>query len=410
MTDTTEQTCVVIGASHAGGQLAESVRRAGWGGRILVIGDEPYLPYHRPPLSKDFLAGKKSVDNIVIKPAAVYEKLDVEFKLNTRVESIDRASKTLVLSDGTTQSYDKLALALGARVRKVPIPGSDKKGVYYLRTIDDIESIRPYVGEGKSAVIVGGGYIGLETAAALRKMGMEVTVIEMMPRVLQRVTAPEISAFYTRVHQEEGVKIVTDAAVEAIEGGEAASAVVCKDGSTYPAELVIIGAGIVPNVELAEAAGIALEGGAIAVNEFATTNDPDIVAAGDCTYHFNPIYDRWIRLESVQNAIDQAKIAGAAVCGTTNVYSQLPWFWSDQYDLKLQIAGLSQGFDNTVIRGDIEHGRKFAAFYFVGDKLVAVDAVNMPQAFMMGKRLLLAGTAVDKAKLADETVDLKSLL
>ena len=404
-----EKVCVIVGASHAGSQMAESTRKSGWEGKIIVVGEEDHLPYHRPPLSKDFLAGEKDVESILLRPGALYEKLGVEFRLGERVVSIDRQEKQLVLSDGSTLRYDKLGLTLGARVRKVPIPGSDKKGVYYLRNVDDIERIRPHVEEGKRAVIVGGGYIGLETAASLRQLGMEVAVIEMMPRILQRVTAPELSEFYTRTHREEGVTIVTDAAVASIDGDESATSVSCKDGSSFPADLVIIGAGIEPNVELADEAGLEVDNG-IVVNEFAQTSDPDIVAAGDCTWHFNPLYSRWLRLESVQNAIDQAKTAGASICGQHHVYDALPWFWSDQYDMKMQIAGLSQGYDSVVVRGDIQNSRKFAAFYFEGEKLLAIDAVNMPQAFMVGKRLLLSGKRVEKSQIVDESFDLKELL
>jgi len=411
MSSTKNQTCVVIGGSHAGGQLAESTRKSGWEGSIIVISDEPYLPYHRPPLSKTFLLEDKKPDDILIKPRSLYEKLDITFKLNTVVDKIDRAEKRLVLRDGQSVAYDKLGLTLGARARVVPIPGADKTGVHFLRTIGDIERIRPYVAENKNAVIIGGGYIGLETAAALRKKGMGVTILEMMPRILQRVTAPDVSAFYTRLHQEEGVVIKTEVKVEAIEGGAEVSGVKCGDGSVLPADLVIIGAGVLPNIELAEAAGLKVEpGGGVIVDEFATTSDQDIVAAGDCTWHHNPIYDRWLRLESVPNALDQAKIAGAALCGVKKPYNQLPWFWSEQYDVKLQIAGLSQGFDNVVIRGDIATGRCFAAFYFEQDKLVAVDAVNMPIAFMLGKKLILEGQVLDKEKLADTNVDMKSFL
>ncbi|WP_342806381.1 FAD/NAD(P)-binding oxidoreductase [Alteromonas sp. M12] len=410
MSESTGKVCIVIGASHAGAQLAESVRKHGWEGEVLVIGNEAFLPYHRPPLSKDFLAGQKSVDNILLKSAAAYEKLNIKFRLNTWVTKIDQQNKTLSLDSGETIAFDKLALTLGARVRKVPINGSEKAGVFYLRTIDDIENIRPYALAGKKAVIVGGGYIGLETASALRKMGMEVTVIEMMSRILQRVTGEQISDFYSRIHTEEGVKIVTDTAINQIEGDKAVTAVRSQDGQLFPADLVIIGAGILPNLELAAEAGLNVEQGGIVVDEFATTSNPDIVAAGDCTWHFNPTYERWLRLESVQNATGQARVAGAAICGQKLTYNEIPWFWSDQYNLKLQIAGLSQGFDNIVIRGDIAKGRQFAAFYFEGDKFIAVDAVNMPVAFMVGKRLLLSKKAVDKSKLADETVDLKSLM
>ena len=410
MSNSKNKCCIIVGGSHAGGQLAESTRKSGWQGKILVISDEAYLPYHRPPLSKTFLLGEQSADDILIRPAAFYQKLDIEFRLNTRVNELNRVEQKVVLSDGETLAYHKLGLTLGARVRQLPMPGADKLGVHYLRTIDDIQGIRAYTGEGMQAVIIGGGYIGLETAAALRTKGMSVTILEMMPRILQRVTAPDVAGFYSRLHAEKGVEIRTGVTVEAIEGDERVTAVRCHH-KTIPADLVIIGAGVIPNVELAEQAGLNVEsGGGIMVDEYGVTSDPDIVAAGDCAWHYNSIYDRWLRLESVPNALDQARVAGATICGERKSANPLPWFWSDQYDVKLQIAGLSQGFDNVVIRGDIDTGREFAAFYFKADTLLAVDAINMPMAFMLGKKMIAEGTQLDKSQLADLDVDLKSLL
>lgn len=401
--------CIIIGASHAAAQLSISLRQQGWQGEIIVVGDEAHLPYHRPPLSKAFLAGEKSIEDILIRPDAAYQKAGVEFQLGSRVTHIDRSAKVLSLHSGAELHYDKLALTTGSKVRRIPLPGVEKEGVNYLRTAADVHKIRAFVGAGKHAVIIGGGYIGLETAAVLRKLGMQVTVLEALPRVLQRVTAPEVSAFYARVHGEEGVDIVTDAVVDALEGDARVTGVRCKDGTHYPADLVVIGVGILPEVELAEAAGLEVDNG-IVVDEYARTSDPEIVAAGDCTNHFNPLYGRRIRLESVQNATDQAKVAAATLCGKLAPYNALPWFWSDQYDLKLQIAGLSQGFDQVVIRGDSTSGRSFAAFYLQQGKLLAVDAINRPQEFMLSKRLLTSGTTVDAALLADSAFDLKTLL
>ena len=409
MNDTLDKVLIVVGASHAGSNLALTARRQGWQGEILLLGEEPHLPYHRPPLSKDYLAGNKAQQEILLRPEMAYEKAEVVFRPGSRVISVERGSRQVVLADGTSLSYDKLALCLGSRARTVPIPGADREGVHYLRTVDDVERIRPCIQAGKSAVIVGGGYIGLEAAATLRKAEMEVTVLEMLPRVLQRVTAPAVSEFFSRVHAEEGVDIFNGATVESIEGENAVSAVRCADGSAHAADLVIIGVGIVPNTELAGEAGLKTENG-IVVDEYARTSDPDIVAAGDCTFHHNRHYDTQLRLESVQNAMDQSKVAAATVSGTLSPYDALPWFWSDQYELKLQIAGLSQGYDDVVIRGDSRAGRRFAAFYFNGEQLLAVDAVNMPDAFAVTKRLLASGKAVDRKKLADESVALKDLL
>jgi len=402
------QTCLVIGASHAAASFVTGLRQDGWEGRIQVVGEEPYIPYHRPPLSKALLAGEKTLEQIYIRPDDVYKKAGVEFLLGTRAEQIDSANNKVVLANGSSIPYDKLALTVGSRVRKVSLPGDDLGGIYYLRDYNDVQNIKPYIKQGGNAVIVGGGYIGLEAAAVLRKSGMNVTVLEMMTRVLERVTVPEISEFYTRIHTEEGVQIYCGVAASGFEGKEKVERVVCKDGTAYDADLVIIGIGIIPNVELAQAAGLEVENG-IVVDEFTRTSNPDIVAAGDCTWHYNAIYDRWLRLESVQNASDQARIAASTVAGKDKPYRALPWFWSDQYDLKLQIAGLSQGHDEVVIRGDRQGSRSFAAFYLKDGAIIAVDAVNKPAEFMMGKRLITENTTVDKIKLADATVNIKEL-
>ena len=397
------RTCLIVGASHAGSQLAISLRQEGWDGRIVLLGEERHLPYHRPPLSKEYLAGRRTANEIHIRPAAVYEKAQIEFLSGRRVERIDRAGRRVILDGGEPLVYDKLALAVGSRVRHVDLPGVDLPGVHYLRTKADVDRIRADLCPGGRAVIVGGGYIGLETAAVLRKLGMEVTVVEMMERVMQRVTAPEVSAFYTRIHTEEGVRILCGTGVAGFEGAGKVESVRCGDGRILPANLVIIGVGIVPNIELAREGGLNVDNG-IVVDEHACTSDPDIVAAGDCTWHFNTLYQRWIRLESVQNAGDQARIAAATICGKAQSYNSLPWFWSDQYDLKLQIAGLSQGYDEIVTRGDPDQGRSFAAFYLREGRVIAVDAINRPPEFMQGKKLIADRKQVERTRLADAAV------
>lgn len=404
-----KQRCIIVGASHAAAQVAPTLRQLGWEGSINVLGDEYFLPYHRPPLSKDYLSGAKGIENLFIRQPAIYQKANIRFALGVKVSAINRERKFISLDDGERIPYDKLVLTTGSRVRKIDIPGCDLPGVFYLRDINDVQQIKNHTGKDKKAVIIGGGYIGLETAASMRKLGMDVTVLEAMPRVLQRVTAPEISAFYTRVHSEEGVKIVTDTQVESIQGEKKAEAVVCKNGDTYPADVIVVGVGVIPNTELAAEAGLEVNNG-IVVDEFARTSDHDILAAGDCTFHYNPIYDRHIRLESVQNALDQATVVANTICGNLKPYSALPWFWSDQFDLKLQIAGLNQGFTDVVIRGSTEQGRSFAAFYLKDNKLLAVDAINRPQEFMIGKRLITAKTELDPARLSDENVQLKDLV
>ncbi|NND56302.1 MAG: FAD-dependent oxidoreductase [Xanthomonadales bacterium] len=404
-----EPTCVIVGASHAGTQLALSLRQGGWAGRIVLIGDEPVNPYQRPPLSKDVLSGTKSLEHIPIRPASVLESAGIELVLGRRVEAIDRDSKRLTLDDGSSLVYDKLALTLGAHPATISLTGSDKHGVYYLRNLADVEQIQPYIDVGNSAVIVGGGYIGLEAGAILRQIGMRVTVLEALPRVLQRVTAPLVSTFYERLHYQKGLHIMTSSLVTSIEGDEYVERVFCADGSEFDANLVIIAVGVLPNTGLAERAGLRVEDG-ILVDEYTCTSDPDIVAAGDCTRHYNPIYRRRVRLESVQNAMDQARTAAATLNGNPEPYHALPWFWSDQYDVKLQIAGLSQGYDNVVIRGNPDIGESFAVFYFEGDRLLAVDAINRPGEFMLGKKLLMQGADINKARLADESITVKELL
>ncbi|MCL4148127.1 UNVERIFIED_CONTAM: hypothetical protein GTU68_010718 [Idotea baltica] len=400
---------IIVGGSHAAAQLCQSLRQEQWSGRILVISDDPHLPYHRPPLSKEYLSGDKQADNLLIRPAAAYEKFDIEFMLNTRVEKIDRASKTVQLNSGETLSYTKLALCTGARVRKLPIEGSDLKGVHYLRDLGDAEAIKQDIQPGIRAVIIGGGYIGLETAALLRKVGLDVCILETMDRVLQRVTSKEISAFYARVHTEEGVVIKTNAVAEKIVGAERVEAVICDNGESVAADLVIIGIGVVPNTELAEEIGLTVENG-IVVDEYAQTSDKNIVAAGDCTVHPNPIYGRNIRLESVPNASEQAKSAAASMCGVQKVYGSLPWFWSNQYDLKLQIAGLNQGFDEVHIRGDLSAGRSFVAWYLKGGNVIAADCVNRPVEFMLAKKLIQSGQNISIEDLTNNAIEPKALM
>ena len=404
------ETFVIIGAGHAAGQAAVSLRNEGFEGRIVMVGDEPYIPYQRPPLSKQFLKGEIGLDRVYFKPADYYEKNNVELMLNTRVEQIDRANKVLTLSDGQTLGYDKVLLATGGRVRKLAIPGHDLDGVAYLRGIDDVDAIRPYMKPGAKLCVVGGGYIGLEVAAVARKLGMDVTVLEAESRLLSRVVGPEMSEFFQDIHEQEGVKILCDHAVSSFEGdgsgGGALKKVVCSNGAEMAADLAIVGIGILPNQEIAQEADLAVDNG-ILVNEFCQTEDTDVFAAGDCTQHPNALLDRSLRLESVHNALEQAKTAAMAMCGRLVAYNQVPWFWSDQYDLKLQIAGLSQGYDQIVIRrsGD----RKLANFYLRHGVLIAVDAVNSPQEYLASRKWIGEKAKLPADKLADPDVSVKEI-
>jgi 3-phenylpropionate/trans-cinnamate dioxygenase ferredoxin reductase component len=400
--------CIILGASHAAAQLVTSLRQEGWEGEIQVISDEPYLPYHRPPLSKAFLAGDKSIDDLQIRPQSFYDKLNVRFQQG-RVTQINRLEKSLLLESGEELQFSKLALCTGARVKKVSLPGSDLKGIHYLRNIADVQGLQGDIGEGKRVVIIGGGYIGLEAASAMRKLGMYATVLERSSRILQRVSAPELSAFYQRIHTEEGTDIRTNMSVSKFVGDSYVEKVVCEDGTEFQADLVVIGIGVNPNVELAESGGISVDNG-ILVDKHCQTNDPDIVAAGDCTRHFNEIYGRSLRLESVPNANEQAKVAAATICGHDKEYNSLPWFWSDQYDLKLQISGLSEGYDQIIVRKDPDKDRSFAAFYFKKGKLISADCINRPQEFMLSKKIISQSLNVDPERLENNSIPVKELL
>jgi len=399
---------IIVGAGHAAAQLAPSLRQEGWAGDILMIGEEGCSPYQRPPLSKDYLSGDRPAETLPIRPSGVYQQHGIEF-LAGRVESVDRGVRQVRLAGGELLDYQKLALCTGARVRQLAVPGADLPGVFYLRTLEDVDAIRRALEPSSRVVIVGGGYIGLEAAAALRKLNIQVSVVEVQPRLLARVTAPEVSGFYRRVHGEAGVDVFTDWSVAAIEGDDSVAAVVGEDGRRLPADMVIVGIGVIPNVELAEECGLKVDDG-IWVDEFAATADPDIFAAGDCTNHPNCQLGRRVRLESVPNAMEQAKSAAAGICGRPHCYDGYPWFWSDQYDLKLQIAGLSDGYDRVVLRGDPETGRSFVAWYLRGDQLLAADCINRPKEFMVAKQLLARGVSVDPGALSDESVDPKEWL
>lgn len=401
--------CVVIGASHAGSQFAFSLRQGGWKGDITIIGEEFDYPYHRPPLSKAFLSGEKKIQDILLRPPELYEKSGINIRLGERVKSIDRSNKSITTEDNNVIYYHKLVIATGARVREIPIPGSEIEGVCYLRNARDVNNIKSQVIPGKHAVIIGGGYIGLETAASLRKQGMEVTVIEAMSRILQRVTAPELSNFYKRIHLEEGVKIFEETVATEFKSIDEKINVLTSCGKSFLGDMVIVGIGVIPNVELANSAGLKVENG-VEVNEFCQTSDSEIYAIGDVSWHYNKIYDRSLRLESVPNATEQAKIAALHINKKPKAYNSLPWFWSDQYNLKLQIAGLSNGYNDIVIRGDINKSRSFSAFYFKDNKLLAVDAVNSPREFMFTKMVLTKEQKLNKEILSDISLDLKSAI
>lgn len=396
---------VIVGAGHAGGQAAASLRQDGYDGEIVIIGDEPHIPYQRPPLSKQYLSGEQGIERVYLRPAKFYEDKNITLKTGVRVEAIDTAAKTVTTGAGETLAYDKLLLATGTRPRRLTIPGSDLRGIHYLRTIDDVDGIREDMAPGRRLVVVGGGYIGLEVAAVAVKAGLEVHVLEMEQRILQRVTTPRMSAFYQQLHESRGVHIHCGAGATAFQGDGHVTAVLCGE-RTYPADIVIVGIGVLPNVEEARAAGIDCDNG-IVVDDHCRTSAPDVFAAGDCTNHPNPLLGRRLRLESVPNAMDQARVASANMCGGDKTYAAIPWFWSDQYELKLQMVGFSADGDTEVVRGDMEKNQ-FAVFYLEDGRMVAADAVNSPKEFMICKQLI--GRPVDPAVLADPDADLKTLI
>jgi 3-phenylpropionate/trans-cinnamate dioxygenase ferredoxin reductase component len=320
----------------------------------------------------------------------------------------DRSARTLKLADGSDLGYDKLALTTGGRARRLEVPGADRDNVHYVRTIEDIRRLREQFLPGRRLVIVGGGYIGLEAAAVAVKKGLDVTVVEAMPRLLARVAGAELSQYYASVHRRHGVDVRLGVGVQAMAGDGRVEQVVLQDGSRLPADLVIVGVGLVPNTEIAEQAGLAVDNG-IVVDVYAQTSDPEIVAAGDCTNHDNGFLGRRVRLESVPNASEQGRVAAATICGKRIPHAGVPWFWSDQYNLKLQMAGLSQGFERIVIRGSMD-ADSFAAFYLRDGVVIAVDTVNRPQDFMLGKKMVSARLSASPDALADEAVSLKSLV
>ena len=399
---------VIIGASHAGAQAAVSLRQMGFDGAVTLIGDEAVPPYHRPPLSKAYLSGEATRESILLRPVEAYAEHGITLRLGERVGALELDDRTVQLDTGERIAFSHLVLATGARVRELPVPGADLPGVFYLRDAADVEAIRKRVVSGKPAVIIGGGYIGLETAASLTKLGMEVTLLEAQERILQRVTSDVMSDLYRRVHTEEGVRILEGCIASEIAADGDGLRVRTSCSKDLPAHLVVIGIGVIPNSELAEFAGLEV-GNGIVVNEFCQTSHPDVFAIGDVAEQMSPLYGRAVRIESVPDATEQAKTVARFITGDPTPHSALPWFWSDQFDLKLQIAGLSEGHDAVVLRGD-PASRSCAAYYFAGDTLLAVDAVNAPRDFMTARMALSKGRTLDRAVLADPQGDLKAAL
>lgn len=399
---------VIIGTGQAGFQTAASLRSEGYEEPITLIGEEPHIPYQRPPLSKGFQLGQQDFESIVLRPESFYQDHRIDLLAGKRVAAVDQSERSVRLVSGGRIPYDKLVLAVGARNRLLPVKGAELDGVVYLRSFDEAVATKERLKSAREIVVIGGGFIGLELAAVACTLGKSVTVLEALPRLMSRVVAPIISDFYRELHTNRGVKIICGATVAEIAGsGGKAQRVALSDGTAYPADLVLVGVGVVPNVELAQNAGLGTANG-IAVNEYLETDDDNIFAIGDCAEHPCIFAGARIRLESVQNAADQAQRVATTIAGRRTPYCALPWFWTDQFDIKLQMAGISHGHDHIVMRGNPE-SRKLSVFYFKGGRLVAIDSINRPLDHMIGRKIIAGNVPLTPEQAGDESVDLRKL-
>ncbi len=398
-------TVVIVGGGQAGAQAVDSLRRAGFGGRLVLIGAEATLPYQRPPLSKKYLQGELAAERLPFRHRAFYDEHDVELELGRRAVQLDVAASVVELDDGRRLDYHRLLLCLGATPRRPSWPGANLAGVHVLRTVEDADAIRADVRSGSRVVIVGGGYVGLETAATLRAMGCEVTVVEAAERILNRVASPESAAHFGARHREHGVRIRCGTGVARFEGATRVARVVLGDGTTLESDVVVVGIGAAPVTELAARAGLPCDDGVL-VDAHCRTADARVFAAGDCARQESTRYGRRLRLESVDNAFEQAKTAAAAMLGAAAPHDRVPWFWSDQYQDKLLIVGLAEGHDRRVLRGDPQSG-SFSVSYLKDGELIAVEAVNHSKDYMAGRKLIAERARVDPAALADPRVEMK---
>src|SRR6266513_5683616 len=405
------QQIVIAGGGQAAVQAVDTLRRKGFAGGLTVVGDEPWLPYQRPPLSKKYLAGALERERLMIRPAQFFTEHRVDAHLNRRVTAIAPREHHVRLDDGLVLPYDALVLATGSRPRRLPVPGADPAGVHYLRTIADADRIRAECAPGGRLLIIGGGYIGLEVAATARHLGMEVTVLEMAQRVMSRVTCAQLSAFYESEHARQGVRILCNARVRALAADPRSGrvrAVLTEEGGEHPADIVIVAVGVAPADELARAAGIDCENG-IVTDVHCRTSQEAIYAAGDCASHLNRHYGRHLRLESVDNAFEQGSTVALNLLGTATAHDKVPWFWSDQFDLKLVIVGVSHGYDTVILRG-APASRSVSACYLRGGELIAIDTVNQPKDQMSARKLIAAHVRPNPDKLADPAIALKDAL
>lgn len=399
---------IIIGAGQAGGETAQRLRQNGFTGDITLIGEEPVAPYQRPPLSKAYLKGEYGIDRLMLRPAGVYAEENITLLTPLKAVWIDRANKKVRVEGGRELPYDALVLATGARPRKLPLVGADLEGVHLFRTAADVDAVRKRFVKGARLVVVGAGYIGLEVAAVARQSGLDVTVIETAVRPLARVTSPEVAGFFLDEHTRQGVRFVLGGQPALIKGRDQVTGVALTDGAEIPADLVVSGIGIAPEVTLAQQCNLTIDNGVVTDRQ-CRTSDPAIFAIGDCAsrpmVHFD---QRVCRLESVHNAVEGAKIVAATLTGGTHA-EEAPWFWSDQYDLKLQIAGLFQGYDHIVFRG-VMADRAFAAFYYKGDRLIAVDAVNRPAEYLGAKMLIQTNRTLAPSVIEDMSRPMKELV
>jgi 3-phenylpropionate/trans-cinnamate dioxygenase ferredoxin reductase subunit len=404
-----DKTFVIIGAGHAGGRAAQALRVAGFAGRVILVGEETFIPYERPPLSKDLLTTDSGVEKAELNPEAFYKDKNIELLLGVRGQSIDRAAHTVTLSDGRSLKYDKLMLTTGARVRKIPLPGSELPGVHYLRDFNDTLNIRAALIKGGRVIVIGGGFIGLEAAASARKRGCEVTVLEATDRLMGRAVAVEIGNYFADYHRKQGVDLRLGASVSRIEGAGKVERVVLGTGETIDCALVIIGVGILPNVEIAQEAGLKVENG-IVVDEFGVTSDPDIYAAGDAVnLPLKSLGGRRVRLESYQNAQNTAMAVARNMLGEPKPVGETPWVWTDQYDVNLQMVGMPEKWSKLVYRGNVDEGR-FTVFYLdETNRIVGVNTINNGRERTLSQRLLEAGQPVDPVKLANTDIRLNKL-
>ena len=398
-------TIVVVGGGQAGAQAVDTLRREGFAGRLLLVCDEPALPYQRPPLSKKYLSGELTAERLPFRHRAFYDEHRIELKLGSRAVALDRRTRRVDLDNGEALTYDRLLLCLGATARRFDCPGADLAGLHYLRTVADVALIRAAIKPGARVVIIGGGYIGLETAATCRHMGCEVTVLELADRVMNRVVAPCVSEFFAQEHRARGIKILCNMRVTRIAGTGRVERVVCADGSEVAADALIVGVGAIPITALARDAGLACDNG-ILVDEYCRTEDEAIFAAGDCTNHPSLRFGRRVRIESVDNAFEQAKTAALNLLDRKIAHDRVPWFWSDQFDSKLLIAGMSQDYDRQVLRGE-PASRSFSVCYLKGDELIAVEAINHSKDYMAARKLIADRARLNPAKLADPNIALK---